>query len=77
MFNDSAVMLQAAIGGQGVALVDDLFAVNALARGDLIRPFDISISGGSYWLVSRSFNGLSNGARSFADWLVNALVTDR
>jgi LysR family glycine cleavage system transcriptional activator len=77
MFNDSAVMLQAAISGQGVALVDDLFAVNALARGDLIRPFDISISGGSYWLVSRSFNGLSNGARSFADWLVNALVTDR
>ena len=73
VFNDSAVMLQAAISGQGVALIDELFAANALARGDLVKPFDISIPGGSYWLVARSFNNLSPGARSFADWLTNAL----
>ncbi|WP_337816499.1 LysR substrate-binding domain-containing protein [Acidihalobacter sp.] len=73
MFNDSAVMLQAAISGQGAALIDELFALNALARGELIRPFDIFIPGGSYWLVSRSFANLTDGARGFADWLVESV----
>jgi LysR family transcriptional regulator, glycine cleavage system transcriptional activator len=76
MFNDSAVMLQAAISGQGAASIDELFAVNALARGELIRPFDIFIPGGSYWLVSRSFANLTDGARAFADWLVESVRTE-
>lgn len=76
VFNDSAVMLQAAVTGQGVALVDELFAATALARGELCRPFDISIPGGSYWLVARSFDGLSQSADKFADWLMNAVATE-
>lgn len=75
VFNDSALMLQAAISGQGVALIDELFAVDALARGDLVRPFDISIRGGAYWLVCRRFDGLSQSACSFADWLLSSIAT--
>lgn len=75
VFNDSAVMLQAAISGQGVALIDELFAVNAVARGDLIKPFDIAIPGGAYWLVARNFSNLSPASRTFADWLTSTIST--
>ena len=76
VFNDSSVMLQAAISGHGVALIDDFFAIHALARGDLIRPFDISIPGGSYWVVARSLEKLSQAARSFVDWLTHTIMTE-
>lgn len=76
LFNDGGVMLQAAIAGQGIALMDELFVRDVVARGELVRPFDISIPGGAYWLVSRSFGRLSAGARSFADWLPGAIVTE-
>ncbi len=72
MFNESGVMLQAAIAGQGIALTDELFAGAAVRRGELVCPFDITIPGGAYWLVSRSFGRLSLGARGFADWLMDA-----
>lgn len=76
MFNESGVMLQAAIAGQGIALTDELFGSAAVARGELVRPFDIAIPDGAYWLVSRSFGRLSSGARSFADWLTEASVRE-
>ncbi|WP_102222829.1 LysR substrate-binding domain-containing protein [Acidimangrovimonas sediminis] len=73
LFNDSAVLLQAAIAGQGVALLDETFAEAAVARGDLIRPFATAIPAGAYWLVARSFARLSPGARDFAAWLQEVL----
>lgn len=76
MFNDSAVMLQAALSGQGVVLADDLFGRSAVASGDLVRPFDISIPGGSYWLASRNFDSLSQSAKDCADWLATTVAAE-
>jgi LysR family glycine cleavage system transcriptional activator len=76
MFNDSAVMLQAALSGQGAVLADDLFGRSAVASGDLVQPFDISISGGSYWLASRNFSRLSKSAKSCADWLKKTVAVE-
>ena len=76
MFNESSMMLQAAIAGQGIALTDELFGGAAVARGDLVRPFDISIPGGAYWLASRSFNRLPPGARRFAKWLMDSIICE-
>ena len=76
MFNDSAVMLQAALNGQGVVLFDDLFGKSAIETGDLVRPFDISIVGGTYWLATRSFDRLSENAKSCADWLVKTVSAE-
>lgn len=76
LFNDSAVMLQAAFGGQGAVLVDELFGRSAVAKGDLVQPFNISIPGGSYWLASRNFDRLSISAKSCADWLVKTVAAE-
>ncbi|WP_324752059.1 LysR substrate-binding domain-containing protein [Roseovarius sp. Pro17] len=76
MFNDSAVMLQAALNGQGVVLLDDLFDKSVVETGDLVRPFDISIVGGSYWLASRSFDRLSENAKCCADWIMKTVAAE-
>lgn len=76
VFNDGAVMLQAALSGQGVVITDHIFGGSAVASGRLIRPFDISTPGGSYWLASRSFARLSESARLCADWLTRAVADD-
>lgn len=76
VFNDSAVMLQAALNGQGVVLADDLFGKRAVANGHLVHPFDISTPGGSYWLASRNFKRLSKGAKSFAEWLAETVAAE-
>lgn len=73
VFNDSAVMFQAALAGQGAMLADDLLAKSAAERHELIRPFNITIHSGSYWLVSRNFDHLSENAKRFVDWLQQEL----
>ncbi len=51
-FNHSNHVIQAAIDGQGVALGRSVLIADALARGDLVRPFTISIASAySYYLV--------------------------
>jgi LysR family glycine cleavage system transcriptional activator len=51
-FNHSYLVIQAAIDGQGVALGRSVLVADALARGELVRPFSISIPCAySYFLV--------------------------
>jgi LysR family transcriptional regulator, glycine cleavage system transcriptional activator len=51
-FNHSYLVIQAAIDGQGVALGRSVLVADALARGELVRPFSISIPCAySYYLV--------------------------
>jgi LysR family glycine cleavage system transcriptional activator len=62
-------VLQAALAGQGAALVDKTLAADEIASGRLVRLFDREIPFGAYWLVARSFRRLSPAAAAFADWL--------
>jgi LysR family transcriptional regulator, glycine cleavage system transcriptional activator len=66
---DCALVIQAAISGQGVALCDPMFARSATEDGLLVQPFGHSIDCGSYFIVARDFSRLPEGARRFADWL--------
>ncbi len=52
LFADSAMTVQAALRGDGVALGDHLFVGEALASGDLLRPFPDSFRCGRYFLVT-------------------------
>lgn len=74
IYADGGLVRQAAARGQGVALVDTLFARDDIAAGLLIRPFETTLPYGSYWLVARSFSALSPPARRFADWLTDTLA---
>jgi len=44
-----------------------------LRAGLLVRPFEMEIPYGAYWLVAPDFQRLSRQAEIFADWLVEEL----
>ncbi|NTA83955.1 LysR substrate-binding domain-containing protein [Agrobacterium tumefaciens] len=75
VYTDGGLVLQAALQGEGVALIDELFAKNDLDAGRLRQPFAISIPHGAYWLVARRFSELPEGAIAFTHWLKARLDT--
>jgi len=77
IFTEGNLVLQAALRGHGVALVDRSFAAEDIAEGRLVQPFDISISYGAYWLVARDFKRLSPEARAFREWLLRSFGVDQ
>ena len=73
IFTEGNLVLQAALRGHGVALVDRTFAAEDIAEGRLVQPFDLSIRYGAYWLVARSFKRLSPEAQAFRAWLLRCM----
>jgi LysR family transcriptional regulator, glycine cleavage system transcriptional activator len=50
-FPDSLLAVQAAIAGQGVAIVSLVLVSEAMRAGLLVAPFDVSLPGESYYFV--------------------------
>jgi LysR family glycine cleavage system transcriptional activator len=71
MLADASLSRQAALLGHGVALGDLLQIGDELASGALVKPFDIDVASGAYWLVARNLRDLSEPASAFADWIRN------
>ena len=65
--------IQAAKLGHGVALCDLVMDADDLARGTLVRPFDIEVPNGAFWLVAPDFRRLSRPAAAFVDWILQEL----
>jgi len=77
IFNDDSHMMQAAIEGQGIALVRSSLIGNDLANGVLVRLFDVVVpSPFHYYLVYPP--RLSNSAKLtlFRDWLRDEIALD-
>jgi LysR family glycine cleavage system transcriptional activator len=70
IFPDGTLTTRAAALGHGVALGDVFLNAAELKDGTLVRPFEVTIPFGSYWLVAPDFDALSLPAGAFADWLV-------
>jgi LysR family glycine cleavage system transcriptional activator len=77
MLADASLSKQAALLGHGVALGDLLQIGGEVAAGALIKPFDIDVASGAYWLVARSLKDLSEPAAAFADWLRSEFAESR
>ncbi|MEL1263139.1 LysR substrate-binding domain-containing protein [Pseudoxanthomonas putridarboris] len=70
IFADGGLVLQAVLRGQGVALMDALFAAEEIEAGRLVHLFDAApMPHGAYWLVARRFGALPVPASSFVDWI--------
>ena len=67
-FSDEVHAIQAAIAGQGVALLSAALVRDELDRGVLRSPFGPALPGPSYWLLRRK--GSSAAVRQVARWLV-------
>jgi len=69
-FTSTALLLQAATDGQGVALARARLAAGDIKAGRLVRPFEQSVpTGTAYWLVTPSRGTPSRAARTFCAWL--------
>lgn len=65
---------QAAVAGQGVAMLTPVFYAEELAMGRLIQPFDLICDEGShYWLAYPESRRNAPKIRAFRDWLLNEL----
>lgn len=76
VFADGGLIMQAAVRGHGAGLCDRLFAEEEIAAGRLVRPFDIGLPLGAYYLVTRSFKALPKPAAALADWLQSRFKTE-
>jgi LysR family glycine cleavage system transcriptional activator len=70
-FNQSSLVIEAAIAGKGIALAKAQLAAADIAAGRLVTPFQNAETPLSfaYWLVWRRGRSLSPGLKAFIDWI--------
>jgi len=74
VFTSDSLAVEAAINSGGVALVSEFLVREDLARGRLIKPFDLVLpSNHWYWFVCPKENMGRPKVRAFRDWLVAAV----
>jgi LysR family glycine cleavage system transcriptional activator len=77
ILSDSAMLLEAAAAGDGVALARSLFAIDDLASGRLVRLFEGSVEDTfSYYALWHAGTPLSALGAAFRNWLHEVLVTE-
>lgn len=70
-YTDSALLIQAAESGQGVALARSALVADAIEAGSLVRIGKLSVAApGAYYLVSSSRRTDSPAAALFRKWLL-------
>ena len=70
-FTDSAMVIQAAAEGQGVALARGALAADDLAAGRLVKPFDIAIpTEYAYYILSPKATSHHPKIAAFREWLL-------
>ena len=71
IIDDTNVLIQAAVDGQGVALGSTTFVQDHLEAGRLIKPFDITLVNDFAYYIVYPKSHLNNPAvRAFRDWLL-------
>ena len=71
-FDNYMVLIQAALGGQGIALCGGRLAEDFLARGDLVRPVEATMSSAhAFYLLHPADTELSRDAALFRDWVLD------
>lgn len=69
-FNQSALAIDAAIAGQGVALGDEPLVEGAIAAGKLVRPFAFSMPSSAGYYILRPAKNTSQAAETMREWLL-------
>jgi LysR family transcriptional regulator, glycine cleavage system transcriptional activator len=77
-FNQSSLVLEAAILGRGVALAKSTLADADVASGRLVRPFDVSVPVNfAYYVVYPETKAALPKVRLFHDWLRQEAAIDQ
>lgn len=70
VFDTSLGMMEAALQGLGVALAPPSMFSRHLACGEVIQPFPVTISLGSYWLTRLQSKPVTSAMQAFSDWML-------
>lgn len=70
VFDSSVTMAEAIAQGIGVGLLPTAMFSSALASGRLVRPFEIEVHTGSYWLTHLKSRQPSSAMLAFRTWLL-------
>ena len=77
VFNQTSLALDAAAGGQGVALGRSALAAPEMLAGRLVRPFGPSLSVNyAYYIVCPKQTAERPKIRAFRDWLISEAKAD-
>jgi LysR family glycine cleavage system transcriptional activator len=78
IFNTTALCLDAAVRGQGVAMGDDFLAEGYLSEGRLVRPFEYSVlSKNAYYFVVPDGSAQQPAVEAFRKWLMQGIRATR
>ena len=68
-FSDEGHVVQAAIAGQGIALLSVVLAADDLASGALVQPFGPVLDADPYWVVHPRHPARAGDVERLVDWL--------
>lgn len=72
-FSEETHAIQAAINGQGVAIVSQLMAKSTLEKGLLYEPFNFRLPGGVFYFVTTKDKAKSNEIKKIYNWFEEQL----
>ncbi|MFK7732081.1 MAG: transcriptional regulator GcvA [Pseudomonadales bacterium] len=76
IIDDTNVLIEAALNGQGIALCSTMFVKDHLSSGQLVKPFPQTLeSGNAYYVVCPSAHLQRPVVRAFRDWLLTQRET--
>lgn len=75
LYQSAHMTLEAAEAGLGFALGDNVSAADGLAEGWLVKPFDLTVEAGAYWIVRSKGAKESAAAAAFCGWLREEIAT--
>lgn len=73
VFDSSRLMVEAAMQGAGLALAPAAMFTQELRDGRLVRPFDLDVDTGSYWLVAQKGKPPSAAMQAFERWITTQM----
>jgi LysR family glycine cleavage system transcriptional activator len=78
VFSETALCLDAASRGQGVAIGDDFLAADHLAEGRLVKPFSSAVlSKNSYYFLASEAGSAHPSVSAFRNWLFRSIRSVR
>ena len=77
VFDSSRLMVEAAMQGAGIALAPAVMFDRELRTGSLVRPFNVEVNAGSYWLTWLRGKSMTPAMLSFSNWIASEVAAGK
>lgn len=70
-FREELHAIEAVVGGQGVGIFSDVLVARELASGTLVKAFDLTLPGYSFYAIRKAEHPRERVIRAFVAWLLS------